>query len=352
MTYRLEIRLKDGLLDASGVGILKKSRAYFGLDVDDVRVIRVLTIDAHFDAEQRLRIQKEIFTNPITEQSSYTPIQRDFDWLIWVGFRPGVRDTQGSTAREAIEDLLGVEFKSGEAVYTSKCYEVSGNLTEDQAHRIATELLSNAAIQQWKIFSRESWDSQTGIGFLIPKVILSHEPEVKTLSIESNDALKCISKERNLALQDRDIPVIREYFLRKDILEERKAVGLDLPTDVELEYTWSWNTFPRREVTTATTTLFGGNFIITTFEVVSAKPLTASLKPASKRQLSKSRKKRIGWFRFCGITPVLPGLMKTITTALRARPTTVRPTWRLTAAPSPESWVFTGIPWARERGPN
>jgi phosphoribosylformylglycinamidine (FGAM) synthase-like enzyme len=56
------------------------------------------------------------------------------------------------------------------------------------------------------------------------------------LSIESDDALKCISQERNLALQDRDIPVIREYFLRKDVLEERKTVGLDLPTDVELEY--------------------------------------------------------------------------------------------------------------------
>ena len=152
MTFRLEIRLKDKLLDASGAGIKKKSKAYFDFDVDDVRVIRVLTIDAHFDADQLSRIQNEIFTNPITEQSAYTPIQRDFDWLIWVGFRPGVRDTAGSTAREAIEDLLGVTFKSEEAVYTSKCYEIRGNLTEEQAHRIATELLANAAIQQWKIF--------------------------------------------------------------------------------------------------------------------------------------------------------------------------------------------------------
>ncbi|MCP4578516.1 MAG: phosphoribosylformylglycinamidine synthase [Deltaproteobacteria bacterium] len=236
MTFRLEIRLKDGLPDASGVGIQKKSKAYFGFDVDDVRVIRVLTIDAHFYTDQLSRIQNEIFTNPITEESAYSPMQKDFDWLIWVGFRPGVRDTAGSTAREAIEDLLGVPFKSGEAVYTSKCYEIKGNLTQVQAQRIAAELLANAAIQQWKIFSREDWDSKKGLGFLIPKVILSHEPEVKTVSIESNEALKCISNERNLALQDRDIPVIRAYFLRKDILKEREKVGLDLPTDVELEY--------------------------------------------------------------------------------------------------------------------
>ena len=215
MTFRLEVRLKDELFDASGAGILKKARAYFGFGVDDVRVIRVLTIDAHFDDGQLSRIQNELFTNPITEKSAYTPIQRDFDWLIWVGFRPGVRDTAGSTAREAIEDLLGVTFGHGEAVYTSKCFEIRGKLTEDQVHRIASELLANGAIQQWKVFSGKEWDSEEGIGLLIPKVILSHKPEVEKLSIESDETLKCLSIERNLALQDRDIPLFASTFSGK-----------------------------------------------------------------------------------------------------------------------------------------
>ncbi len=236
MTFRLEIRLKDAMADALGASVQKKSKAYFGFDVDDVRVIRVLTLDAHFEAPQLSRIQTEIFTNPVTEKSAYSPMQRNFDWLIRVGFRPGVRDTAGSTAREAIEDLLGITFKPGEAVYTSKCYEIRGNLSRDQVHRMATELLANAAIQQWEIFSPEDWDINEGLGYLVPKVIPAHEPEVKTLSMESNEELKRISNERNLALQDRDIPVIRAYFLRKDIQQERKKVGLDLPTDVELEY--------------------------------------------------------------------------------------------------------------------
>ena len=47
----------------------KKSGAYFGFDVRDVRVIRVLTIDAQLDHRQMERIQTEIFTNPITEAS-------------------------------------------------------------------------------------------------------------------------------------------------------------------------------------------------------------------------------------------------------------------------------------------
>ena len=75
-----------------------------------------------------------------------------------------------------------------------------------------------------------------GLACLVPKVILDHEPEVSTISLRSNEELKRISDERNLALQERDIPVIRSYFMREDIQDERKKVGLDLPTDIELEY--------------------------------------------------------------------------------------------------------------------
>jgi phosphoribosylformylglycinamidine synthase len=236
MAFRLEIRLKDELLDAEGAGIRRKATEYFGFSVDDIRVIRVLTFDAQLKPDQLTRIQTEIFTNPVTEISSWAPTAQDFDWLIWIGLRPGVRDTAGSTAREAVEDLLGIPFTSEDAIYTSKLYEIRGELTDGQVRQIAGDLLANAVIQQWKIFTRDNWRPEEGIGFPVPKVILDHTPAVKTLSIESDAELQRISLERNLALQARDIPVIRAYFLREDILNERKRVGLDLPTDVELEY--------------------------------------------------------------------------------------------------------------------
>ena len=160
----------------------------------------------------------------------------DFDWIIWIGFRPGVRDTAGSTAAEAIEDLLRIKFKPDQTVYTSKLYEIRGQLDPEEVQKIAGDLMANDIIQQWKVFSKEEWDQEQGIGLLLPKVILNHDPLVKTIPIENDEELKLISHERNLALQERDIPVIRRYFLREDVLEERKKVGLDLPTDVELEY--------------------------------------------------------------------------------------------------------------------
>ena len=112
-----------------------------------------------------------------------------------------------------------------------------GRLEEEQVHRIARQILANDIIQQWKVFSRQILGpGRRGSASIVPKVILNHEPQVSTLSIGSDLELKEISDRRNLALQDRDIPVIRRYFLREDVLAERKKIGLSLPTDVELEY--------------------------------------------------------------------------------------------------------------------
>ena len=236
MISRLEIRLKSNLTDAEGAGVKTKAKDYFGIEVDEIRVIRILTIDAGLTSEQMEAARTRIFTNPITEESSFKPLAQDFDWLIWVGYRPGVRDTAGSTAVEAIEDLFKIKFKANEAVYTSKLYVLKGKVQETEVRTIAREILANDIVQQWKIFSRRGWNPEEGIGFILPKVILNHEPQVTTIPIGSDRELREISQVRNLALQDKDIPTIREYFLREDILAERKKMGLSLPTDVELEY--------------------------------------------------------------------------------------------------------------------
>jgi len=110
MPYRLEIALKPDLLDAEGEGIRRNAGDYLGIDVARIRAIHVVTIDARLSADQLKTIQTEVFTNPVTQISSYDPIDIEFDWTIWVGYRPGVRDNPGSTAVEAVEDILGTRF--------------------------------------------------------------------------------------------------------------------------------------------------------------------------------------------------------------------------------------------------
>jgi phosphoribosylformylglycinamidine synthase subunit PurSL len=237
MPSRIEITLKPELLDAEGEGLRRKARDYFGIRVQRVRTVHIVTIDAGFSAAQLERVRNEIFTNPVTQQSSLAPLTVDFDWAIWVGFRPGVRDNAGATAVEAVEDLLDFRFQADQGIYTSKRYCLQGaQLTRDDAHKIAVELLANDIIQQCKIFHRDEWDPRTGIGTIIPKVRLNHTPTVSEMTIDSDAALHQLSLERNLALNPNDIPVIREYFLREKVRRERATVGLDAPTDVELEY--------------------------------------------------------------------------------------------------------------------
>jgi phosphoribosylformylglycinamidine synthase II len=239
---RLEIALSPDLFDAEGEAIKRKAQDYFGIHLDGVRAVHILTMDVDLTHEQFEAARAQIFTNPVTQVSSFQPFAIPFDWAIWVGFRPGVRDTAGSTAQEAMEDLLRVRFRPREAVYTSRLYLLrakrlgQGTRGRRAAERIARELLANDLIQQWRVYGATEWDPANGVGIIIPKVTLAHQPSFAQIPIPSDEELERLSQERNLALDPRDIPVIRAYFLRPEIRTARRSVGLDDPTDVELEY--------------------------------------------------------------------------------------------------------------------
>ena len=237
MPNRLEIALKEEIPDAEGEGICQKAENYFGIHLSSVRTVHIVTIDAELTDRQLQTVQTDIFTNPVTQISSYAPLAIDFDWCIWVGFRPGVRDNPGSTAVEAIEDLLGITIEADQAVYTSKRYCLRGqDLSPTDLDKIAGELLANDIIQQWTIYSNQQWDPAAGIGFKLPRVVLDHVPTVTTIPVDSDRSLKQISDERNLALNPNDIPTIRAYFQNDENRAARLRVDLDDPTDIELEY--------------------------------------------------------------------------------------------------------------------
>lgn len=237
MAARLEITWRPELVDAEGEAIRRKAKEYFGLEFARVRVIHILTIDAELSDAELEAIRTQIFANPVTQISSYQPLAGDFDWAVWVGLRPGVRDTPGATAVEAIEAFRGQPLNPGAAVYASKLYLFTGTgITATQIHQIARELLSNDIIQEFRLYAKEDWDPRGGVGLNIPKVQLDHQPTVTTFHIDSDATLRGLSQQRGLALQDQDIPVIRAYYLRPEVQAQRAAVGLDLPTDVELEY--------------------------------------------------------------------------------------------------------------------
>ena len=237
MAVRLEIGWRPELTDAEGEGVRRQAREYFGLEVEQVRVLRVLMLDLDLAPEELESVRTGIFTHPTTQVSDYVPLAKDFDWAIWVGFRPGVRDTAGAVAREAVAAFLSRELPREAAVYTSKLYLFSGpQLTGPQMTRVARELLANDMIQEFRLYSREEWDSAAGVGIILPRVELAHEPQVAVFELDSLESLRRISRDRYLALRDADLPIILDYFKRPEVLARRRQAGLGPPTDVELEY--------------------------------------------------------------------------------------------------------------------
>lgn len=233
----IETALKKDLRDADASSLIKKADSYFGIHIEHARSVSMVTIESDLDLKQIEQVKDEIFTNPVTQVSSLEPLDIDFDWCIWVGFRPGVKDNPGATAKEAIKDLLGKTFGPHEGIYTSKRYCLKGAaLVREDVEKIACELLSNSIIQQFKVFSAKEWDKKIGADVKPAKVILDHVPCFEVISIDSDAQLATISDQRNLALNPKDIPVIREYFLDAKVLASRKEKGLEKPTDVELEY--------------------------------------------------------------------------------------------------------------------
>ena len=241
MSKRLEIGLRPGLIDPAGRGLMEKAKAYLSLKIENARVLRVLTFDARLSDSDLERVKDRIFTNPVTEVSGFAPLADSvlpgFDWALWVGLRPGVRDNEGSTAIEAMSDELGRRFGEDEAVYASRLYLLEApKLNQAGAKAICAELLANDIIQAWRVISRDEWDPDQGIGIVLPKVELAHTPKVQSLSIASDAELARLSDERHLFLNPADIPVIRAYFNDPKVRAKRAEAGLGDPTDVELEY--------------------------------------------------------------------------------------------------------------------
>jgi len=245
MAYRVEIGLKPSLRDARGEKIKRRIIDDLKISVGSVRTIDVYTIDAQVTEEEIQEIAAGPLLDPIIQVHSIgKPLAQVFDWAIEVGYKPGVTDNIGRTAREAIELLIERKFQPHEGVYTSVLYLIQGNLTREQAESIATNLLANPLIQRFVVKDKRSWDPQVGMGISIPKVIGSDQPRVEEIILQvSDEQLMRISAQRVLALTLKEMKTLQAYVEDPRVIAERRAQGLNQNlTDVEIEalaQTWS-----------------------------------------------------------------------------------------------------------------
>ena len=245
MPHRIEIGLKSHIRDALGEKLKRRIREDLNLDVQSVNTISVYTIDADLSPEQLEMVASGPFSDPITQVYTIDrPLAQSFDWLIEVGFRPGVTDNVGKTAREAIELRLDVKLNEEERVYTSMQYLIRGNVKKQEAEKICTGLLVNPLIQRSEIIPRHLWNGQRGVEPKVPRVKMDQKIHVQEIDLAITDrTLLKLSQERILALSLPELKAIQAYLKSDSVLRERREFGLgEKITDLELEalaQTWS-----------------------------------------------------------------------------------------------------------------
>jgi len=120
------------------LGIVKK--------LNNLVLVDAYTIDQQLSKLSLSKIA-QIITDPDSE--TYTinePLApKKFDWVIEIGFLPGVTDNIGTTARETIEDILETRL-NGQGVYSSQLLFLSGSLTKPLVKQIAESLYNPEAL--------------------------------------------------------------------------------------------------------------------------------------------------------------------------------------------------------------
>ncbi|HEY9205239.1 MAG TPA: phosphoribosylformylglycinamidine synthase subunit PurL [Candidatus Methanoperedens sp.] len=258
---RIEVAFKNGMRDAQGESIKKKIVEDFHIDTESVRTVEVYTIDAALSPEDISLLGEKVFTDPVIQDYSDKPLARDFTWLIEAGFRPGVTDNVGATAKKACEDALKTTLKG---VYFSKQYLIKGNITEEEVERIAGGLIANSLIERWEIINIKEWDRNKGIALSLPVVKGKHKPSVSEINLDvSDNELKDISRQRLLALNVSEMKAIQKSFKDK-ACERRKEAGLSLPTDVEIEVlAQTWSEHCKHKIFNSHITYFDGKVVKT-----------------------------------------------------------------------------------------
>ena len=244
MLYRIEIGLKEGVPDARGRGVIGQAQGALGLTIDACQTRDVYKVVANIDEAKASEVQTA-FADPVVADSAMSRLSAPeaFDWMLEIGFKPGVTDNVGRTARGALRDIAGRDLEWEEQVYTSIQYFLSGSLSREDVEHLGKDLLANTLIQTIQVFSKEEWLASEPE---LTAPIFDDHPEIKVNTIELPDddaALMKISSDGILSLSLDEMRAIRNHYLREDVKAHRTELGLpEWPTDIELEciaQTWS-----------------------------------------------------------------------------------------------------------------
>ena len=245
MDFRIEITVKSNWSDSRAESVLRTIKSFTGRDdIKEIRTRDVFTVCADITEEDAQRIGKEL-ANPVTQKAevgSTSDMGFDYDYIVAVGFKPGVTDNVARTAHEGIGDIIGRKLRKDEQVFSSIEYFMKApGLSKEDVADITRKVLANELIESVTVTSRAEAENN---GIPLNKPVVAGNAEeglVRIFDLNcSDEELMEISRKGILALSLEEMKSIQNYF---HTCKDREQYGLTSePTDVELEIlaqTWS-----------------------------------------------------------------------------------------------------------------
>lgn len=241
--FRLELAYLPTARDARGEAVTLMAARDLGIDLDSTETRDIFLLDCDLDQDE-LELLTDAFEDPVVQNAHIgSAPAAEFSWSIQVGYKPGVTDNVGTSAKVAISDLLGRKLEEDESAYSATLYLLRGELQASQANLIATDLLANPLIQSIEVRSFKEWSSSPP-DTTVPKITSRYEPKVEISDLDGSDEeLTELSHMSLWALSLLEMHTIRDHFASDSQVAVRNEIGLtSKPTDVEMEclaQTWS-----------------------------------------------------------------------------------------------------------------
>ncbi|MFO7768570.1 MAG: AIR synthase-related protein [bacterium] len=241
--YRIEIAFLPEARDARGEGVTVRAARDLGIRLEEVETRDVYLVDSDISPREAERTAAA-FEDPVVQRAHLGAAPaRPFRWAVQVGYKPGVTDNVGTSARTALSDLLGRRLEEDDRVFTSTLYLLRGEVSREEAGRLAEGLLANPLIHSIRIRSFEQWRSEPW-ETEAPRAGSPTGAEVAAFDLDLPDSeLLALSRKSLWALSLEEMRTIRAHFAAQAENPRRREAGLGPhPTDVEMEtlaQTWS-----------------------------------------------------------------------------------------------------------------
>lgn len=223
--YRVNVFWKVNLPDGRAVELLNQTTR-LGIYPTQIHVSDLYFLRGEFSPQELDRLAVELLCDPVVEGYRWqligdpSPVDELLP-VIEVGFHPGVTDPVAENLLRRAK-LLGIGQL--DAVSTGKRYTFEDDLSANDLHRLARELLCNQVVQSYTLGPLKPT--------FVPNAASCAEIEIIPIRNVDDKELETLSRKRVLFLSPEEMRTIRAEFQKLD----------RDPTDVELEtlaQTWS-----------------------------------------------------------------------------------------------------------------